>query len=69
MDPVGDFYVHVLNRNEEQAAAIAANGATRASTWGTSTATIGATELISSKWLITQVGGGKPAVIHFYDGG
>ena len=52
MDPIGDFYVHVLNRNEDQTA----NGATAA-------------KLISSKWLITQVGGGKPAVIHFYDGG
>ena len=52
MDPVGDFYVHVLSRNEEQTA----NGATAA-------------KLFSSKWLITQVGGGKPAVIHFYDGG
>lgn len=55
MDPVGDFYVHVLNRNEDQTA----NAATAAAANG----------LISSKWLITQVGGGKPAVIHFYDGG
>ena len=57
MDPVGDFYVHVLNRNEGQTA----NAATAAATTGA--------KLISSKWLITQVGGGKPAVIHFYDGG
>ena len=53
MEPVGDFYVHVLNRKCE----------------GQTDTTRTTTNLISSKWLITQVGGGKPAVIHFYDGG